>query len=273
MSTATPPPVPAPAKPGPAAKPGFFALPRREFFLGGLAGLAVGKAAEWVQPLEWTQRGMPDGTKLSFAQNAEDLVAAGLLAAVGVDRPSYLDIGAYDPIFSSNTYLFYRQGGRGVLVEPNVGLTPKLRRKRPGDVVLEAGIGIDETAAAPYYVLHDAQLNTFDPEQVERLKAAGARVERVVEMPLVNVNRVIADGFGGAAPDFLSVDVEGLDLAILRTLDFARFRPKVICVETLVTGTLRHNPETPQFLAGKGYEVRGMTHPNTIFVDKQVLGG
>jgi FkbM family methyltransferase len=272
MSTAThaPAPAPAAAPSEPAAeKRSFFRLPRRDFFFGGLAGLIAGKAASWAQPMEWTQKELPDGTKFSFAQFGEDLVAGGLFAAIGVDKPSYLDIGAYEPIRSNNTYLFHRRGGRGVLVEPNVALTDKLRRKRPGDTVLAAGIGITDDPEADYYVLSDDELNTFDKEQAERLtRETTTKLLKVVKMPLLNINRVIAEHFGGAAPDFLSIDIEGLDFAVLKTLDFSRFRPKLLCVETVITATMKHNPDTLALLAANGYELRGMTHPNTLFVDR-----
>jgi FkbM family methyltransferase len=260
--------------PGPTATGGgFWRLPRRDFFFGGLAGLIVGKGSDAVQPVEWAKLTLPNGTKLSYAQQGEDLVADSLLWAMKVEKPTYLDIGAYEPIRSNNTYFFYRKGGRGVLVEPNPALTPKLRRKRPDDVTLEAGIGIDDTPAMDYYMLSDEQLNTFDKEQAERLLAeTDLTLERVVKIPMVNVNRVIAEHFGGAAPDYVSIDVEGLDLAILKTLDFSRFRPKLICAETVITGTLRHNTETLEFLGSKGYVARGGTHPNTFFVDQALLG-
>jgi FkbM family methyltransferase len=251
----------------------FFTLPRREFFVGGLAGLIAGKAASWVQPMEWTLKEQPDGTKFSFAQFGEDLVASSLLAALKIDKPTYLDIGAYEPIRSNNTYLFHRRGGRGVLVEPNVALTDKLRRKRPGDTVLVAGIGTDDTPAADYYVLSDDELNTFDKGQADRLtRETTTKLLRVVKIPLLGINRVIAEHFGGSAPDLLSIDIEGMDYDVLKTLDYGRFRPKVICAETLVTATMRHNPDTLALMAEKGYELRGMTHPNTLFVDKRAMG-
>jgi FkbM family methyltransferase len=266
-------PAPEPAAPQPAAeKRSFFRMPRRDFFVGGLAGLIAGKAAGWVQPLEWTQKELPDGTKLSFAQYGEDLVAGGLLSALGVDKPSYIDIGAYEPIRSNNTYLFYRRGGRGVLVEPNVALTDKLRRKRPGDTVLAAGIGIDDNPEADYYVMSDDELNTFSKEQADRLtQETTIKLIKVVKMPLLNINRVLAEHFGTTAPDFFSIDIEGLDFAVLKTLDFARFRPKVLCVETIITTTFKLEQEIFTLMAEKGYEPRGMTHANTIFVDKRLL--
>lgn len=264
----------SPAAPpaAPPAKGGFWRLPRRDFFFGGLAGLVVGKGSEWVQPPEWAKLALPNGTKLSYSQFGEDLVVASLFWALKVEKPSYLDIGAWEPVVGSNTYFFYREGGRGVLVEPNPAVTPKLRSRRPGDVTLEAGIGLDDTPAMDYYMFSDEQLNTFDKEQADRLtNETDLKLLKVVKMPMQPVNRVIAEHFGGGAPDYMSIDVEGLDLAILKTLDFDRFRPKVICAETVITGTLRHNTETAAFLGSKGYVVRGMTHPNQVFVDGKLL--
>jgi hypothetical protein len=80
------------------------------------------------------------------------------------------------------------------------------------------------------------------------------------------VNRVIVEHLAGRAPDLLSIDTEGLDLAILRALDFARFRPRVVCAETSeVDGSV--DQELIDLMRAKGYDVRGGTFVNTIFVD------
>ena len=278
-----------------APAPTLAESPRRTFLLGGLiggaagllggaAGVATAKAPGWSwtpkpepevkpePPLDPVLKDQPEGTKLSYAQFGEDLVAAGLFYSIGVSKPTYLDVGAYEPIRSNNTYLFYRRGARGVLVEPNVAMTEKLKRERPDDKLIIAGVGIDDAASADYYVMSCDELNTFDKTQAERLdRETDQKILRVIKMPLLKLDRVIAENFGGAAPDFLSIDIEGLDYAVLKTLDYARFRPKVICVETLVTATLKHNPDTSKLLVEKGYELRGMTYPNVFFMDKQLL--
>jgi FkbM family methyltransferase len=198
-------------------------------------------------------------------------VVESLFRVLGIDAPTYVDVGAYEPLICNNTYFFYRKGGRGVLVEPNVDLTPVLKKVRPRDVTLTAGVGVDDTAELDYYVLSLPQLNTFDRARAEAIEAdtgGKVRVLRVVKMPLLNINRVIEEHLG-AAPDYLSIDVEGLDLAILKTLDFARFRPTIVCAE---------HPDVPAeraellaLLDGHGYAVRGQTYPNTIFVDRKRL--
>ena len=56
-------------------------------------------------------------------------------------------------------------------------------------------------------------------------------------------------------------------------MDFTRFRPAVICVETLIAGTRQHIPEIPAFMATKNYVVRGASFVNTIFVDGSLIKG
>jgi hypothetical protein len=104
----------------------------------------------------------------------------------------------------------------------------------------------------------------------------GTKPERVVKMPLVPINRVLEEHFGGKAPDLLSTDAEGLDLAILKTLDFDRFRPKVICAETIDEDWTRTTvpvmgAEITDYLTEKGYEPRAMTYFNTIYLDKVLI--
>jgi FkbM family methyltransferase len=256
------------------SKPGSLFL-RREFLLGGLSGVTAAAGSALAAPVEWQLKTMPGGTKLSYSQNGEDLVAVSLLKAFGVEKPSYLDVGAYLPILGNNTYLMSRNGGRGVLVEPNVACIKELISKRPGDTVLNIGIGFSDTEEfADYYVLNHPQMNTFDGDEARRRESDSQRqtfVKEVVKMPLVPINKVIAEHLHGNAPDYFSVDVEGLELTILKTLDFSKYRPKVICADTLTDGGMKMNNGSADFLASKGYVIRGMTHPNTIFVDSKLL--
>jgi hypothetical protein len=85
------------------------------------------------------------------------------------------------------------------------------------------------------------------------------------------VNDVMAEHFQGKAPTFLSLDTEGLHLAILQSIDFERFRPALICVETIVSAESRTIPEIPAFMTTKGYVARGGSFINTIFVDSKLL--
>lgn len=257
---------------------------RRKDFLIGLAGAAIGVplgaagAMKALPPRSEAPKGpFADGQGLvSYAQGGEDVAVALFFTLFGIRDVTYLDIGAWDPILINNTYLFYQLGFRGVLVEPNVGLTPKLRSVRPRDTVLEAGIGMGKKETTDYYVMTDESWSTFDKAEAEhQTKATGGRirVKEVRKMPLLNVNDVMAEHFNGKAPSYVSIDAEGLHLAILKSIDFARFRPAIFCVETLVSGESRTIPEIPAFMKTRGYVARGGSFVNTIFVDSKLVGG
>lgn len=218
----------------------------------------------------------PDGRRLSYAQQGEDVVLQAVFEHLGIARPRYLDIGAFHPSIGSNTFLFYVRGSRGVLVEPNPFMAELLRKARPEDVVLDVGVSADGSKEADYYVLRDRpQLNTFSREQADRYvaEAGPGTIEKVVKMPLRPVNEILAEHFADAPPDLVSIDVEGLDLAILQSLDFGRHRPAVFCVETLVYGTNQPREPTLELMREHGYAVRAGTFVNTIFVDEQRLRG
>jgi FkbM family methyltransferase len=213
----------------------------------------------------------PVGSRTSCSQQGEDIVLYHVVRdLLRIERPTYMDIGAADPIVGNNTYLMYATlSGRGVLVEPNPTFARALRRGRPRDAVVEAGIGVTEQSAADYYVIKgDPLLNTFSSEQVASLQRGKSEsvVERVLKMPLLDINRVIAEHLG-AAPDVLSTDVEGLDYAILCKLDLERFRPGCICAETAPMWSPDQNSDITSYLLAAGYVVRGGSTVNTIYVD------
>jgi FkbM family methyltransferase len=240
------------------------------FVLGSVGGAAVGVGATALYQRD-------EGGVRSFAQQGEDLVVQNLLGVLGIKQPTYLDVGAFDPTVHSNTYLMYRAGGHGVLVEPNPAKIDRLRSARPRDVTLNVGVGTGPAAStADYYVIGGPSgglFNTFskeDAELVQRNTSGLHFIEKVMKLPLENINGLMQQHLGGA-PNFLSIDTEGLDLDILRTMDFDRYRPDVICVETLELGSDHVDVGILRFLESKGYSARGATFVNTIFVDDRHL--
>jgi FkbM family methyltransferase len=232
--------------------------------VGGAAAGAIGTATTLHDPLAKYFR--------TFSVSGEDILICSLWGrlAPGTRAPTYLDIGAYDPIAYSNTYLFYRCGGRGVLVEPNPARLERLRRVRPRDTVIMAGIGPSETGQADYYVFPNGpQANTFSKEEADALVTKfGEKLAamQVIKMPILDINRVIAEHFGGKTPDLISIDAQGMDLPILRSLDFERFRPAIICAE-IECDLPEAGREILALMQSRRYTVRAQSSQNAIFVD------
>lgn len=213
-------------------------------------------------------------SQLAYAQSGEDLILAHLFYKIGIQNPSYLDIGANHPSYISNTYYFYLRGSHGVCIEPNPSLYKQIKKIRPRDVVINIGIGIDNVSEADFYLFPPEAdgLSTFSKTEAEYWGEVGMKnvgkikYKEVIKIPLRSINEIIEKNFD-EKPDFISLDVEGLDLAILQSLDYSKFSPKVICVETLLYDENQlesKNTEIIKFLESKGYSVYADTHVNTI---------
>jgi FkbM family methyltransferase len=212
-----------------------------------------------------------------FSQAGEDGVVHYLFQQLQIKRPSYLDIGTNHPIIGNNTYLFYMGGSKGVCVEPDPELCRLIRKYRPGSTLLQAGIGLDRQQQQAHLYIYPQPYtgwNTFSKEEAEKRELeSGIKAKDVKLLPLLNINDVMETHFHGA-PDFLSIDVEGLDLGILQTLEFERFAPKVICVETIsfsVNNTAKKLTGLIDFIVSKNYLIYADTNINTIFCRKDLL--
>lgn len=213
----------------------------------------------------------------SYSQAGEDIIVNALFKSFGIMRFSYLDVGANHPDFISNTYLFYKQGCRGVCVEPNSKLYKTHRRVRPGDICLNVGIGVNDLREAEFYLftgLADG-LSTFSKKDADHwanvgMKGVGRfKPAKIVKLPLMPINEIISTT---GIPDFLSIDVEGMDLLVLKTLDFSNYMIKCICVETVYysqDGQSLRNTELMGFMNASGYSVYADTGINTIYVNTQ----
>jgi FkbM family methyltransferase len=207
----------------------------------------------------------------SYSQAGEDAILRFLFNDKGMTRISYLDVGTNIPNHVNNTYLFYSTGSRGVCVEADKTLIPEIARVRPGDKIVNMGVSTGNADVADFYIFDASGINTFDKEEAQKRAASGKfKLTATVKVQLVDINTLIRDQFD-KYPDLLSLDIEGLDLSVLKTLDFERYPIPVICVETCQYSETHIRPKDPTiaaFVCAKGYEIYADTYINTIFVNK-----
>lgn len=166
-------------------------------------------------------------SKISYSQFGEDKVLRTLLPE---PFGEYLDIGAGDPVRNSNTYLFYRLGWKGQLVEPILSLTKKSVSKRPRDVVHNNLVGDGRNKFLTFFEFEISELSTTDPSRATSLVKNGFLLASTYECKCQPIGNFLSP-MTPLEPFFLSIDIEGQDLAILRTIDWSKVKPRVICIE------------------------------------------
>jgi FkbM family methyltransferase len=173
--------------------------------------------------------------EISFSQTAEDLlIAVALNQTANPPKPKeirYLDIGANHPIHLSNTFHFYRKGGKGVFIEPNPALCNLAKSIRPNDTILNVGIA-DVEGTLPFYPFSPDVLSTFSASTRDEQINLGYTSLPEINITVTTLNQIISSYFPESSPHILSLDIEGFDLLLIESIDFNTFRPKVICVET-----------------------------------------
>lgn len=208
---------------------------------------------------------------ISFSQCGEDLIVNYIFKLRGITMPTYLDIGCNHPFFLNNTAIFYLKGCKGINIDANPLLIKEFNRSRKEDINVNTGIGNEEDEL-DFYVISDATLSSFSRTEAEEvIKTGQYKIEKVEKIKLTTVKKILDEYWDGPFPDFLTIDVEGLDLAILETIDLDNNGPKVICVEAAEysrTGSGDRRIDLIAFLESKGYYEYANTNLNAIMVKR-----
>jgi len=200
----------------------------------------------------------------SYSQEGEDMILRRFFGAQ--DTGFYVDVGAHHPMRFSNTHHFYKQGWRGVNIEPNPEAIRAFQILRRRDINLQ--IGVSETAGVlTYFCFDDPALNTFDSRLAhDRLAASPYRVEKTIVIAVERLDAILSRHVpAGSRIDFMSVDVEGFDLPVLRSNDWTRFRPRCVLAESLGM-SLDEAPDSAvyRFMQQRDYELFAKSF-NTLF--------
>jgi len=194
--------------------------------------------------------------KTSFAKSGEDIQVWQILGMP--NRGLYVDIGSHHPIRGSNSYFFYLRGWKGICVDPNPSLAELYRRLRPSDVFLDRAVS-DSWENLVYYQFEDSKsnLNTLSAELAESLDFPTVRK---TELPTTTLEKIFIEFLDdGETIDFLTVDCEGMDEAVLRGNDWSRYRPRVVCVETHSSLAEDISSSLTRLMERAAYELVGKT--------------
>ncbi len=213
----------------------------------------------------------PPFVPASYSQAGEDCIVKFLFADKKMHSFQYLDIGTNKPDLYNNTYLFYLNGSSGVCVEADTSLIDEIKQVRPNDKIINAGVSVSDSVESEFYIFDIKGINTFDKEEAIKRESFGTHtIKEIVKVPLIHINQLIKQNFS-RYPDFMSIDIEGLDFEVLKSLDFEIYPISVICVETCFYSESHIRPKDNRiidFMLSKGYEIYADTYINSIFVKK-----
>ncbi len=202
----------------------------------------------------------------SYAQEGEDLV----LGRIFGEQQSgfYVDVGAHHPHRFSNTWLFYQRGWRGINIDATPGSMAAFSKSRPRDVNIECGVA-EHAGECRFFLFNEPALNTFDERVAKGQENHRYHITSSVVVPQQPLS-VLLDRHlpAGATIDFLSVDAEGRDLDVLRSNDWARFRPRIVIAEcALASIAMVSENQISSHLASLGYVLFAKTFKSCFYAE------
>jgi FkbM family methyltransferase len=187
----------------------------------------------------------------SYTGNLEDVLLRRCFD--GVTDGFYVDIGAHHPTNASVTRWFYEQGWSGVNVEPGDGII-HLRADRLRDINLELAVS-DHEGETTFWV-HSANTGTSSlHDDVPDLVAERAGEIKPLQVRLSTLPSILDQHAPGRHIQFLKIDAEGAEDAIITAADWQRHRPEVLVVESSEPYTnIRMKTQWQHVLQQNGYQ-------------------
>ena len=180
---------------------------------------------------KWMKKPRTRYARRTYSQEGEDMI----LQRVFSQRREgfYVDVGAHHPFRYSNTYVFYKKGWRGINIDGAPGSMAKFQKYRSRDINIEAVVS---SASEPleFYVFDDQAYNTSSNTQVEHALQQGAKLIAQHRLESLSLKKILDKHLPNSTQiDFMSVDVEGFDLDVLKSNDWKRYRPTFLLVECM----------------------------------------
>lgn len=204
----------------------------------------------------------------SFSFNGEDLILIKYLPELD---GKYLDIGSGNATLGSNTFLFYRRGWSGITIDPlnRSFRRHQLRRKRDSQL-LGVVTGLKEMREKVIFYEYSADdfSTTSETRYLELLKEGNKPISirdvKIINLEQLNLSAEPLD------PYLLDLDIEGDEFAVLNSIDWDVFLPRVIAVEEWLSPI--YTPTVVRLLLEeKGYVLASRAAITSIYVHRKYL--
>ena len=191
----------------------------------------------------------------------------------------YIDVGCFHPKLANNTYLLYKKGWRGINIDVDYHTIEIFNYLRPRDFNKQLAAS-DKSGEIDLYFYHDrSAINTTSKETFNSRGGESFDIRKVKSETL---NHIIENSpFKDAKIDFLTIDVEGYEMNVLKGFDIKKYQPDIIVIEFLDNDLKKHefynlniqkiiNSEIYKFMLLSEYSFVNWLGSDLIFVNNKI---
>jgi len=213
--------------------------------------------------------------KISYSLSGIDLLVTHIFQ--NKKKGFFIDIGCNHPVYNNNTYLLYKKGWRGINVDLDKQSIDLFNIYRKHDFNKNVAVSSVSKEVDLYFYHNKSAINTLNKTSAEFQKAIPKEVRKITTNTLNTI--ILESSFADKKVDFLSIDVEGYELEVLKGFDLKKYSPKVIVIEFLdlslkklevVNFKIQNVLDSPvyKYMTDNNYTLVNWFHSDLLFVSK-----
>ena len=193
-----------------------------------------------------------------------------MLEFINFENGYYVEIGAHDGVSNSNTYFYEKyKYWKGVLIEPSFNFNLLVKNRSKSNFFFNYGCSDFDSERETILLNSDdysickelVDKKYFDWHLNKQILAKKKMIETKIK--LKTLNSLLEEANSPNLIDFFSLDVEGMEIKVLKGIDFDRFNFKFLLVEC---SNKEKFDEVFKFLTLKKYSfVKKMTEWDYLF--------
>ncbi len=212
--------------------------------------------------------------KISYSYGSVDLLLEHIFK--NQSHGFYIDVGCQNPVMNNNTYLLYKKGWNGINIDldkKNIDLFNFYRKR---DLNINFAISSRESERELFFYHDKSAINTLEKSVANYQRA---QVKEIKIVKTKTLNSIIENSkFNDLTIDFLSIDVEGHELDVIKGFDLKKYKPKVVIIEFLDLSLKKLEiknlniknflkSEIYQYMIDKNYTLVNLIHSDLVFVN------
>ena len=212
--------------------------------------------------------------KRSYSSNSVDLIICELFK--NKNKGIYIDVGCNHPFIGNNTYKLFKKGWCGINIDFDYTFIDSFKFHRPKDHNIQIAIS-DKTGEQEMYFHHErSAINTLDNSRggraILKKKIRTSTLSEIIEKSKFKYSEI----------DYISIDVEGFELNVLKGFDLKKYKPKALSVEYIDPEMKKEefyhqninniiNSDVYKYLSANDYHLVNLMHSDLIFVSKEIF--